>query len=56
MIKTQKYRNLWELNRKFKNPERIPEIQKKDIPIIAERALQEANPRYPVPVIFEKKN
>ena len=44
-----------DLNGIFKNPEKIQEIQRKDFSILVKRALHEANPMYPVPVIFEEK-
>ena len=37
------------MNRNMSIPTTIKELQEKDIPLIAERALKEANPTYPVP-------
>ena len=37
------------MNRNMNIPTTIKELQEKDIPLIAERALREANPAYPVP-------
>ena len=44
-----------ELNEKMNIPKKIEGILKKDIPLMVERALAEANPLYPVPVIMTKK-
>ena len=35
-------------------PDKIPELVATDIPSLAKRALKEANPLYPVPVIFNR--
>lgn len=43
-----------EMNKKMGLPEKLTGINEKDIPLMAERAYQEANPLYPVPVIFSK--
>ena len=43
------------MNEKMALPNKISEILPKDIPTLASRALREANPLYPVPVIFGKK-
>ncbi len=40
------------LNSRFNIPQHIPEIQTSDIAIMAKRAYKEANPLYPVPMIF----
>lgn len=45
-----------ELNRKMNIPEKISGIREKDIPVLAVWASQEANPLYPVPVIFGRKD
>ena len=37
-------------------PEKIGGIRQKDIPVLAVWASQEANPLYPVPVIFGRKD
>jgi len=42
------------LNRKMGIPDKIPQIQEKDIPILVARALREGNPLYPVPRIMDK--
>nr|WP_312577864.1 iron-containing alcohol dehydrogenase [Sedimentibacter sp.] len=44
-----------ELNRAMNIPEKISEINSKDIPLMAERAWKEANPFYPVPRILSKR-
>ena len=44
------------LNRKMNIPEKIGGIRQKDIPVLAVWASQEANPLYPVPVIFGRKD
>lgn len=40
------------MNKKMKIPTTIKELKKKDIPLIAKRALDEAHPDYPVPTIM----
>ena len=40
---------------RFNIPDIIPEIQKKDIPKLANYADKEANPLYPVPVLMSAK-
>ncbi len=42
-----------ELNRKMNIPDKIEGIKDEDIPTIAERALKEGNPLYPVPKIMD---
>ena len=37
-------------------PDKISELKAEDIPTLAKRALREANPLYPVPVIFKYKD
>ncbi len=44
------------MNRSMNIPEHIPEIREADIPLMAKRALREANPLYPVPRILGKKD
>ncbi len=44
-----------EMNRQMEIPTKIKGIQKKDIPMMAKRALAEANPLYPVPKIMTIK-
>lgn len=43
------------MNKKMKIPTHIEELQEKDIPLIAKRALDEAHPDYPVPRIMTRK-
>jgi alcohol dehydrogenase class IV len=43
-----------EMNGKMGLPEKIAGLKEADIPALAELALKEANPLYPVPVIFGK--
>lgn len=43
------------MNRHMDIPTTIRELQAKDIPLIAERALREANPAYPVPRIMNRQ-
>lgn len=43
------------MNRKMGIPETLPQIRKKDIARLAAWAEKEANPFYPVPVIYDKK-
>ncbi|MDR0220786.1 MAG: iron-containing alcohol dehydrogenase [Lachnospiraceae bacterium] len=43
------------LNSKMNIPDKIPALKKEDIPILAGRALREANPLYPVPVVFDRE-
>ena len=45
---------IWEMNAKMGIPKKIEGIKRADIPILAKRALKEANPLYPVPVIFSQ--
>lgn len=45
-----------DMNKNMDIPNKIPEIQKKDIPIIVSKALKEANPLYPVPKLMNKKD
>ncbi len=47
-------REIRALNRKLEIPERLRGIKEEDIALMAERAFQEANPLYPVPVIFSR--
>lgn len=44
------------LNHKMGIPQRVSGIIDNDIPLMAERALKEANPLYPVPKIFGKND
>lgn len=41
-----------ELNKKMNIPDKFEQIKDEDIPLIAERALKEGNPLYPVPKIM----
>ncbi|MGN7479277.1 iron-containing alcohol dehydrogenase [Solibacillus silvestris] len=43
-----------ELNKKMSIPSKIKGIVNRDVPLMVERALQEANPLYPVPQILNK--
>ncbi|MDR0783137.1 MAG: iron-containing alcohol dehydrogenase [Propionibacteriaceae bacterium] len=43
-----------ELNLKMGVPDKIADLIPEDIPLLAGRALREANPLYPVPVIFDR--
>ncbi|MCL1917623.1 MAG: iron-containing alcohol dehydrogenase [Peptococcaceae bacterium] len=45
-----------EMNAKMGIPNKISDLHAKDIPLLAGRALREANPLYPVPVIFMRKD
>ncbi|MFU0788644.1 MAG: iron-containing alcohol dehydrogenase [Virgibacillus proomii] len=44
------------MSRVMNIPEKLDKIEEEAIPIIIERALQEANPLYPVPKIFTKQD
>ena len=44
-----------EMNRLMNIPSSIPEIQQEDIPHLAKTAEKEANPLYPVPVLYTAK-
>ena len=43
-----------QLNKDMNIPDGFEQIQEKDLPILVERALKEANPLYPVPKIMDK--
>ncbi len=43
------------MNRNMSIPTTIKELQEKDIPLIAQRALKEANPEYPVPRLMSRQ-
>ena len=43
------------MNAQMGIPDKIPELIANDIPALAKRALKEANPLYPVPVIFNQE-
>ena len=45
-----------ELNARLGIPSSIPEIQEKDVPLIVNRVLKEANPLYPVPTIMTSRD
>lgn len=45
-----------ELNRKMRIPTKIKGIRKNDIPTLSKWADSEANPLYPVPVLFDRKD
>lgn len=42
------------MNRTMNIPDTFEELREKDIPVIAERAIKEGNPDYPVPTIMNK--
>ncbi|MCE7792831.1 iron-containing alcohol dehydrogenase [Salipaludibacillus sp. CUR1] len=44
------------LNEDMNIPEKVSGIQEKDIPLMVKRALEEANPMYPVPRILHKED
>lgn len=44
------------LNRLFQIPAQLKELKEEDIPLIIKRAVAEANPGYPVPVIWKEKD
>ena len=44
-----------ELNARMGIPDRLPNIKKEDIPIMAKHAEREANPLYPVPKLMTVK-
>ena len=43
-----------EMNRRFGIPETIPELRREDIPHLAHLADREANPLYPVPILWDE--
>ncbi|MCL2884720.1 MAG: iron-containing alcohol dehydrogenase [Oscillospiraceae bacterium] len=43
-----------QLNTDLHIPTKISELKEADIPLLASRAMKEANPLYPVPVIFDR--
>ncbi len=45
-----------DLNKRIGIPDKFDCIKDEDIPLIAERALMECNPTYPVPKIMDKEN
>ena len=45
-----------ELNNKMNIPDKVAELEKMDFAILIKRAVKEANPTYPVPVIWEEKD
>ena len=45
-----------DMNARMNIPNGFEQIQEKDLPILVERALKEANPLYPVPKIMDKKD
>ena len=46
---------VYELNEKLGIPKRIEGIEEKDIDMLAAYADQEANPLYPVPVLWDRE-
>jgi len=49
-------RAIRDLNAKMEIPETVDFIVESDIPVMVDRAFREANPAYPVPQIFSKKD
>ncbi|MCL1854011.1 MAG: iron-containing alcohol dehydrogenase [Peptococcaceae bacterium] len=45
-----------ELNARMGIPDKLSDLQEADIPLLAGRAMGEANPLYPVPVIFRRED
>lgn len=45
-----------EINKQMEIPEKFEELNEKDFPEIIKRTLHEANPGYPVPVIWKKRD
>lgn len=56
---TEKAQNLLQrivlMERRMGIPASVPQLREEDIPELARRALKEANPTYPVPVIWDQK-
>lgn len=48
-------RAICEMNRSMGIPEKLPGIRREDIPMMARHAAKEANPLYPVPVIWNAR-
>lgn len=44
-----------DMNRRMEIPDRVPEIQAKDLPRIVDGACREANPLYPVPRVLDRE-
>ena len=44
------------MNRQMGIPDKLTDLKREDIPLLAGRALKEANPLYPVPVIFGRQD
>lgn len=44
-----------EMNKKMGIPEKVEDLKEEDIPVLVEHSYKEANPVYPVPRIFDKK-
>ena len=57
--KAEKAENLLQrivqLNGRMGIPATVAQLREEDIPELARRALKEANPTYPVPVIWDRK-
>ena len=45
-----------DMNRRMNIPDKLKGIEEKDIPVMVNRAFAEANPLYPVPKIFSKRD
>lgn len=43
------------MNKKMRIPTTIKELKEKDIPLLAQRAMKEANPMYPVPKLMNRE-
>ncbi len=43
------------MNKKMRIPTSIKELKEKDIPLLAQRAMKEANPMYPVPKLMNRE-
>lgn len=56
-IKAWKFINaVRKMNASMKIPSSLPVIRKEDVALLAKRAVKEANPLYPVPVIYGQKD
>ena len=55
LLRTVKRNAIKELNARMGIPDRLPNIKKEDIPIMAKHAEREANPLYPVPKLMTVK-
>lgn len=46
---------IFELNKMFDIPDKVPGVKKEDIELLARNADKEANPQYPCPVLWDQK-